>query len=208
MACFAAVLENRQEQETPAPPSNGSLRRAGSRVRSGREQGAFLPALPVAISDRAWLHRTRVTRTAKLGTSGALARAASMTFASTHPTALAVHSGSVTDTPRPERPGETPLHGISTGALIQCCSGTATTGPNSNDPACPRWREATNSASVWPPSNSWSNAMIASALAFWVVLNQLSTLTRSPRQDRVIEALDQRRQRHRWFDGASSEYGE
>jgi len=24
----------------------------------------------------------------------------------------------------------------------------------------------------------------------------------------VIEALDQRRQHHRWFDGASSEYGE
>ena len=40
------------------------------------------------------------------------------------------------------------------------------------------------------------------------VLNQLSTPTRSPRQDRVIEALDQRRQHHRWFDGASSEYGE
>lgn len=58
-----------------------------------------------------------------------------MTFASTHPTALAVHSGSVTDTPRPEGArGEAPLNGISTGALIQCCSGTATTGPNSNDP--------------------------------------------------------------------------
>ena len=85
-------------------------------------------------------HRTRVTRTAKSGTSGALARAASMTFASTHPIALAVHSGSVTDTPRPERAGETTVHGISTGPLTECCSGTAATGPNSNDPVFHRWR--------------------------------------------------------------------
>ena len=34
-----------------------------------------------------------------------------MTFASTHPTALAVHSGSVTDTPRPEGAREVPLTG-------------------------------------------------------------------------------------------------
>ena len=78
----------------------------GSRVGSRYEWGAFRPLLPVPTSHRACRHRTRVTRTAKSGTSGALARAASMTFASTHPTALAVHSGSVTDTPRPERAGE------------------------------------------------------------------------------------------------------
>ena len=85
-----------------APPSNGSLCRAGSRVSNGREQGAILPAPPIPISDRAFRHRIRVTRTAKLRTSGAMARAASMTVASAHPAALAVHSGNVTDKPRPE----------------------------------------------------------------------------------------------------------
>ena len=35
-----------------------------------------------------------------------MVRAASMTVASTHPAALAVHSGSVTDKPRPECTGE------------------------------------------------------------------------------------------------------
>ena len=115
-----------------------------------------------------------------------MVRAASMTVASTHPAALAVHSGSVTDKPRPECAGEMERIGYSAPALIEYCSGTATTGPNSNDPLFLRWSLANNSASVWPPSNSLSTAMSASVLAFGVVLNQLSPETRSPMQDRVV----------------------
>ena len=63
-----------------------------------------------------------------------------MTIASTHAAALAVHSGSETDTPRPECAGEMKRNGASTPTLIECCSGTATTGPNSNAPVFLRWK--------------------------------------------------------------------
>ena len=92
---------------------------------------------------------TRVSRTAKWLTFGALARAVSMTIASAHPAALAVHSGSVTDTPRPECAGEMGRSGApKNDFLIERSSGTATTGPNSNNPVFFRRRLATNSASV------------------------------------------------------------
>ena len=89
-----------------------------------------------------------------------MSRAASTTLASTHPAALAVHSGSVTDTPRPECAGEMKRTGVSTPALIECCSGTATTGPNSNDPMFLHLSVATNSETSWSPSRPWSNATI------------------------------------------------
>ena len=84
--------------------------------------------------------------------------AASTTLASTHPAALAVHSGSATDTPRPECAREMERTGASTPALIECCSGTATTGPNSNDPVFLHLSLATNSETSSSPSRPWSNA--------------------------------------------------
>ena len=155
-----------------------------------------------------------------------MARALSMTIARTHPTALAVHSGNVTRTPRPEHAGEKEWIRSSIDVCIACCSGTAATGPNSNEPVFRRRRLATNSASVCPPSNSWSKAMNASALPSGVRLNQLSPETRRSAGDRapgsrpyavtwspdnsivpkaaerVMEALDQRRQHHSRFEGA------
>ena len=184
------------------------------------------PILPSSTSDRAYRYQTRVIRTAKLRTSGAKPRAVSMTLASTHPAALAVHSGSVTETPRPECAGETPIPSLSTGTLIECPSVTAITGPNSNDPVFLRWRLATSSASAWPPCNSWLKVMSAwscpqgggepishrakiAARAGSCAGVQATCRHLDPRQlnvskaaERVIEALDQRRQRHRWLAGA------
>ena len=61
---------------------------------------------PVPMSDRVGRYRTRVIQTVKFSPSGAVARTASKTLASTHPAALAVHPGGVTDKPRPDRAEE------------------------------------------------------------------------------------------------------
>ena len=112
--------------------------------------------------------------------------AASMTVASVHPAALAVHSGIVTDKPRPEDAVEMDRRGASIGTLAMCCSGTVATGPNSNGPPLTRGSLAISSASVRPPSNPRSKAMSASALPFSAVLNQLSPEERPPGRDRVL----------------------
>ena len=51
-------------------------------------------------------------RQAERATPGAMARAASLTLASTHPAALAVHSGIVADTPRAEGSRGVPIASI------------------------------------------------------------------------------------------------
>ena len=139
-----------------------------------------------SCSDRAFRHRTSVIRTAKSSTSGAMVRTAPLTLASTHPAALAVHSGIVADTPRAEGSRGVSGQRVTTGTLTLCCSGTATGGPNSNDPLFLRRRLATSSASVWPPRNPLSKAMSASAPDSRGLSNQLAPETRWPTEDRPL----------------------
>ena len=105
----------------------GPGRMPGPHTRKGPRLRRFLRCSPPGRHR----HRTRVIRTAKFSTSGAMPCAASTTVASTHPAAVADHSGILTDRPISEGSKATDCMMELPGTLTRCSSGKS--GARSNE---------------------------------------------------------------------------
>ena len=106
----------------------GPGRMPGPHTRKGPRLRRFLRCSPPGRHR----HRTRVIRTAKFSTSGAMPCAASTTVASTHPAAVADHSGILTDRPISEGSKATDCMMELPGTLTRCSSGKSGARSNSN----------------------------------------------------------------------------
>ena len=115
-----------------------------------------------SCSESACRHRTRVIRTAKFSTSGAIVCAASMTVASTHPVALADHSGILTDRPISEGSKVTDCMMVLPGTLIRCRSVMSGARSNSNGSLLLRPTLDISSEVGWSPRKPRSKATSAS----------------------------------------------